>query len=81
MNDEFSELPTKKKIKTIRFVSSPTRLHTFMMTIRLRDVSDDDLPIFFEQQREPDANQMAAFPARDRDAFMAHWTKILGDRT
>ncbi len=24
---------------------------------------------------------MAAFPARDRDAFMAHWTKILGDET
>jgi RimJ/RimL family protein N-acetyltransferase len=24
---------------------------------------------------------MAAFPARDRDAFMAHWTKILGDPT
>jgi hypothetical protein len=24
---------------------------------------------------------MAAFPARDRDAFMAHWTKILGDQT
>jgi RimJ/RimL family protein N-acetyltransferase len=24
---------------------------------------------------------MAAFPARDRDAFMAHWTRILGDRT
>ena len=24
---------------------------------------------------------MAAFPARDRDAFMAHWAKILGDET
>ena len=22
---------------------------------------------------------MAAFPARERDAFMAHWAKILGD--
>jgi hypothetical protein len=30
---------------------------------------------------EPEANEMAAFPARDRDAFMAHWTKILGDET
>lgn len=47
----------------------------------LRDVSDSDLPIFFEQQRDPVANQMAAFPARDWDAFMAHWTKILGDET
>ncbi len=27
--------------------------------------------------RTPD--QMAAFPARDWDAFMAHWRKILGD--
>lgn len=49
--------------------------------IRLRDVSDGDLPVFFEQQCDPDANQMAAFPARTRDAFMAHWTKILGDKT
>src|SRR3972149_5445795 len=47
----------------------------------LREVTQSDLPIFFEQQRDPDANRMAAFPARDRDAFMAHWTKILGDET
>src|SRR5258708_37916755 len=47
--------------------------------ICLRDVIDSDLPILFEQQRDPDANQMAAFPARDRDAFMAHWSTILGD--
>jgi RimJ/RimL family protein N-acetyltransferase len=47
----------------------------------LRDVTDEDLPIFFEHQGDPDANQLAAFPARDRDAFMAHWTKILGDET
>src|SRR5262245_29475920 len=47
--------------------------------VRLREVTDDDLPIFFEHQRDPEANQMAAFPARDRDAFMAHWAKILGD--
>ena len=45
----------------------------------LRDVSAEDLPIFFEHQRDPDANAMAAFPARDWDAFEAHWTKILGD--
>lgn len=47
----------------------------------LRDVTESDLPIFFEQQRDPVANQMAAFPPRDRDAFMAHWTKILDDET
>ena len=49
--------------------------------VRLRDVTDADLPIFFEQQLDPDANRMAAFPARDRQAFTAHWTKILGDPT
>ena len=50
----------------------------------LRDVREDDLPIFFEQQLDPDANYMAAFISRnpaDRDAFTAHWNKILSDRT
>jgi len=41
--------------------------------VQLRDVLADDLPIFFEQQLDPEATQMAAFPARDRDALMAHW--------
>lgn len=50
-------------------------------TVLLRDVIESDLPIFFEQQLDPVANQMAAFPARDREAFMAHWTKILADET
>ncbi len=39
----------------------------------LRDVTEDDLPILFEHQREPDANRMAAWPARSHGAFMAHW--------
>ncbi len=47
--------------------------------VRLRDVIDSDLPIFFEQQLDPVANQMAAFPPRDREAFMAHWAKIMAD--
>lgn len=50
----------------------------------LRDVIEDDLPIFFEQQLDADANYMAAFTSRnpaDRDAFTSHWSKILGDRT
>ena len=46
-------------------------------TILLRDVIAGDLPIFFEQQLDPLADQMAAFPARDREAFMAHWARIL----
>jgi RimJ/RimL family protein N-acetyltransferase len=47
--------------------------------VRLRDVTEADLPIFFEHQREPGANQMAAFPARDREAFLAHWRRIMAD--
>lgn len=52
--------------------------------IVLRDVTDDDLPIFFEQQLDPDAIYMAAFTSRDptdRDAFMAHWARIRADET
>jgi RimJ/RimL family protein N-acetyltransferase len=47
----------------------------------LREVQEDDLPIFFEHQRDPAANQMADFPARDREAFMAHWKKIPDEPT
>jgi RimJ/RimL family protein N-acetyltransferase len=50
----------------------------------LRDVTDEDLPILFEQQLDPGANDMAAFTQKDpadRAAFMAHWTKILSDET
>jgi len=42
---------------------------------------EDDLPVFFEHQLDPAATELAAFPARDRDAFTAHWTKVLGDET
>jgi RimJ/RimL family protein N-acetyltransferase len=49
--------------------------------VLLREVTEDDLPIFFEHQSNPEANQMAAFPARDWDTFRAHWTKILADET
>lgn len=49
--------------------------------VTLRPVDPADLPIFFAHQRDPEAIRMAAFPARDHDAFTAHWAKILGDRT
>jgi RimJ/RimL family protein N-acetyltransferase len=49
--------------------------------VLLRDVTEEDLPILFEHQREREAVRMAAFPARDWDAFLAHWTRILGDQT
>lgn len=50
--------------------------------VQLREVRESDLPIFFEQQLDPSANSMAAFTVKDpsdRQAFTAHWNKILGD--
>jgi RimJ/RimL family protein N-acetyltransferase len=48
--------------------------------VRLRNVEPGDLPIFYEQQLDEDATRMAAFPARDRASFDAHWEKnILGN--
>ncbi|GHO88676.1 GNAT family N-acetyltransferase [Dictyobacter formicarum] len=52
--------------------------------LQLRDVVESDLPIFFENQLDADANHMAAFTAKDptnREAFMAHWQRILGDES
>ena len=56
-------------------------LSDILMTnlVQLRNAIETDLPIFFAQQLEPDAIQMAAFPSRNRDAFMAHWNKIMID--
>jgi len=50
-----------------------------MTQVFLRDVTESDLPILFEQQLDPEATAMAAFPSRDREAFMAHWAKIMAD--
>jgi RimJ/RimL family protein N-acetyltransferase len=50
--------------------------------VKLRDVAPSDLPIFFAQQLDPTANQMAAFTAQDpanREAFNARWAKIMAD--
>ncbi len=52
--------------------------------IQLRPVEHDDLPLFFKFQLDPDANQMAAFTAkdpRDREAFDQHWEKTLNSAT
>ena len=49
--------------------------------VGLRAVIESDLPVFLIQQQDPQATAMAAFPARDRDAHFAHWTRILADQT
>jgi RimJ/RimL family protein N-acetyltransferase len=50
--------------------------------VRIREVEAGDLEVFFEQQLDPEAVRRAAFPARGRAAFMAHWShRLLGDPT
>ncbi len=51
------------------------------MTVTLRDVTQEDLPIFFEHQMDAEATRMAAFPSREREAFMAHWARIMKNET
>lgn len=48
-------------------------------TVSLRPVEDADLPVLYEHEADPIANEMAVFPARDRPAFMAHWARVLAD--
>ena len=44
----------------------------------LRNVTDEDLAIFYAHQRDEVALRMAAFSSRDRDAFLIHWrTNVL----
>src|SRR5512132_1829315 len=45
----------------------------------LRDLIQEDLSVFFEHQRDPEAVEMAAFPAREREPFYEHWHRIMGD--
>ena len=50
----------------------------------LRNVVNDDLPLFFAYQLDQEANYMAAFTAKDptdQAAFMARWHRILADKT
>jgi RimJ/RimL family protein N-acetyltransferase len=52
--------------------------------VTLRDVQDDDLPLFFEHQQDPQANHMAAFTVKDpsdRQAFHARWHRLRHDDT
>lgn len=52
------------------------------MSIALREVEMQDLPVFFRCQQDPQANYMAAFTAEDPndwEAFSSHWRRILAD--
>jgi RimJ/RimL family protein N-acetyltransferase len=61
---------------TVQDVSAEARV---VPSVTLRAVRDADLPVLFEHQRDPEATEMAAFPARDWPAFTAHWAKIRAD--
>lgn len=66
-----------------RFWIQCCRVTTCPDNVRLRDVIETDLPIFYENQLDPTANYMAAFTSKDpsdRIAFDAHWSRILSDR-
>ena len=50
--------------------------------VELRTVRKEDLAVFFDQQRDLAASRMAAFTAKDpsdREAFRAHWARVLAD--
>lgn len=47
--------------------------------VTLRDVSRDDVAIFYPQQSDPVASSLAGVPSRDERDFDQHWAKILSD--
>ena len=49
--------------------------------VTLRDVQADDLPLFYEHQRDPAALRMAGFPGREWEPFSQHWARILADES
>jgi RimJ/RimL family protein N-acetyltransferase len=49
--------------------------------VSIRPVDDADLAAFYDHQADPVANRLAAFPARTREEFLAHWARIRADPT
>jgi RimJ/RimL family protein N-acetyltransferase len=49
--------------------------------VSLREVIEPDIERFYEYQLDPEACAMAQFPAREREAHVAHWVRILADET
>jgi len=50
-----------------------------MPNVALRPVIASDLPIIFDQMSDSESSAMAAVPPRDKDAFDAHWEKIMAN--
>ena len=51
-----------------------------MAKITLRPVLETDLPTLFQQQLDPEAVAMSAYPAKDRGEFMRHWEGIMKNK-
>jgi len=49
--------------------------------ILLREVVEEDLPLFFQHQSDPEASRLAASSLLDRQAFAAHWARLRLDPT
>ena len=58
-----------------------SEVHDVSPAVSLRSVEDRDLDVFFDHQADPEAVEMAAFPARDKDQFAAHWATLRADET
>lgn len=48
---------------------------------RLREMKDSDIPVFSQQQLDPEATQMAGVPIRGKDEFHSHWRRSRSDQT
>ena len=51
-----------------------------MTNVTLRRVLETDLPTLFQQQLDPEAVAMSAYPAKDKGEFMRHWEGILKNK-
>ena len=52
-----------------------------MDSISLREVTEADVEIFYEYQRDPIAVEMSAFPSREKEAHLQHWARLQADAT
>jgi len=51
-----------------------------MAKITLRPVTEADLPILFQQQFNPEAAAMSAYPSKDRGEFFRYWEGIVKNK-
>lgn len=65
------EQPLRRRVRSAQAASAGE--------VWLRDVTEEDIPVFFAHQWDREATRMAAFPAMNRDVFADHWRTILAD--